>query len=279
MTDIALMPKSDMLVLHDLFFNLTKTREDVLNLESVIKNMPTAFEECPYPLFHSFADGMYTREIHINAGDLVVGAIHRNEYFVRVLKGRLWVVSEFGSKEILAPNSFVAKAGVKHIVFTLEDTVWTDTHRTDKTKIKEAEAEIFVDSYEELDRDKSIHNTFGLDIDDEALHAYKKTTDLIEQPEAWVEVSQSEINGNGVFVTHDIKPGEKITARIDNGRTPAGRYTNHSEYPNSEPILEDNKGYFSALREIKKGDEITVNYRDVRDKARLLDGYILCQGS
>ena len=260
-----------------LFFSVIKNRQDILNFEKYIRSMPTAFDQCPYPIFHSFADGMYTREIHINKGDLAVGAIHRNDYFVNVLKGRLWVVSEFGSREIIAPDSFIAKAGVKHIVFTLEDTVWTDTHKTDKTSIDKAEKEIFVESYEEFDRCKKIHEVLGLDEDDESLKNYKKFDDIIKQPESFIVIKQSKIDGLGVFAKRRISKGEKITARIRNSRTYAGRYVNHSDEPNSEAITEDDKGLFLVTKEIENNSEITVNYSDVRDCAKSLDRYLSCQ--
>lgn len=264
--------------LFEIFFHKTKSRKDILNLEQAIKDSPEAYSECPYPLFHSFADGMYTREIHINKGDLAVGAIHRNDYFVNVLKGRLWVVSEFGAKEVIAPSSFTAKSGAKHIVFTVEDTVWTDTHKTDKTTIEEAEKEIFVDSYEELDRYKGIYEVEQeLKLTPEFLENMRNTDDLIDSNDP-IEVKPSNIHGLGVFATKTIKKGAKIAlARLDNSRTIAGRYTNHSDSPNSEPVIEDNKGFFFSLEEIKKGSEITVNYRDVRDKAILLDRCTSCQ--
>lgn len=267
----------DVQALHSLFFYTVKTRGDILNFEQVIKNMPTAFDECPYPVFHSFADGMYTREIHINKGDLAVGAIHRNDYFVNVLKGRLWVVSEFGSREVIAPDSFVAKAGVKHIVFTLEDTVWTDTHKTNKTVIADAEKEIFVESYALFDKDKKIHEVLGLTEEDDALNSYKRTDDIIDQPESFIEIKKSKIDGLGVFTKKELKIGERITARIKNSRTYAGRYVNHSDEPNSEAITEDGKGFYSVLTQIKKHSEITVNYSNVRNCSESLDRYLLCQ--
>lgn len=271
------MPTEDVQSLHSLFFLTTKTREDILNFEQVIRNMPLAFDECPYPLFHSFADGMYTREIHINKGDLVVGAIHRNDYFVNVLKGHLWVVSEFGSREVIAPTSFIAKAGVKHIVFTIEDTVWTDTHKTKQTSIDKAEKDIFVESYEELDRCKKIHEVLGLSEDDEALKNYKKFDDIVKQPESFIVIKKSKIEGLGVFAKRDINKGERIIARIKNSRTYAGRYVNHSGEPNSEAIAEDDKGLFLVIKKIKKNSEITVNYSDVRDRAKSLDRCLSCQ--
>lgn len=150
-------PLRDVLAgLHEIFFDKIKTRKDLLEYDAHIRNMPTAYDECPYPLFHSFADGIYTREIHMNGGDLIVGKIHKNEYFVNVMKGRLWVVSEFYAKDIIAPYTFSPQAGVKHICFTLEDTVWIDTHRVRSSNIEDAEKEIFADSYAELDEYKGI---------------------------------------------------------------------------------------------------------------------------
>ena len=97
------IPDSEAKALHDIFFKITKSREDVLDFEEFINNLPTCVMGNPYPLFHKFANGMYSREIHFNKGDLITGAIHKNEYFVNVLKGKIWVVSEFGAKEIIAP--------------------------------------------------------------------------------------------------------------------------------------------------------------------------------
>jgi len=275
--------REDLYCMHKTFFQEIKTRKDVLDFEEDIKNMDNSFDECPYPLFHSFADGMYTREIHFNKGDLIVGAIHKNEYFVNVLKGRIWVVSEFGAKEIIAPASFTAKAGVKHIGFTLEDTVWSDTHKVNSDNVEDAEKEIFVDSYEELD---SYNNILGFsnmckDIDMTEIEIRQLSVnedDLIEQPENDAYVGDSDIEGKGLFAGKDFKKGDIIAlARKDNHRTPAGRYSNHSDSPNSKAITEDGKGFFSAIKDIKDGDEITINYRDAREKAKLLDGEILCQ--
>jgi len=146
----------DLFRVYKKLFMKIKSRKDALEFEEEIKDMDTAFDECPYPLFHSFADGMYTREMHINGGDLIVGKIHKNDYFVTMLTGRAWVVSEFGSKELIAPCSFKAKAGVKHIGFHLEDTVWMDTHNIASSNIEDAEKEIFADSYEDLDRHNNV---------------------------------------------------------------------------------------------------------------------------
>jgi len=273
----------DLRMMRSRFFGEVCTRDDVLSFESEIKAMSTAFDECPYPLFHTFADGMYTREIHFNKGDLIVGAIHKNEYFVNVLKGRIWVVSEFGAKEICAPASFTAKAGVKHIGFTLEDTVWTDTHRVESDNIADAEKEIFAESYDDLDNhNKVVYSKMCDDIgmfEQDIRSASLIESDLIDQPHLDpVEIKNSDIEGMGVFATRNIYAGGTIAvARIGDKRTSAGRYVNHSDNPNSAGTIDNGVGYFVAIRDIGKGDEITADYREIRKQAELLDRGDLCQ--
>ena len=43
-------------------------------------------------------------------------------------------------------------------------------------------------------------------------------------------------------------------------RTPLGGFINHSEKPNCQKIEVDNKWYLQTLRDIKKGEEITLKY-------------------
>lgn len=133
------------------------TRKELLEIQETIESWPDSLGEDPFPLFHSFADGMYTREMHVPALHFVVGKIHKNPYFVNVMKGRLFVISEFGCRELTAPCSFAAQAGVKHIGLTMEDTVWSDVHKVDSTTVKEAEEEIFAVSYEDLDEYNNVY--------------------------------------------------------------------------------------------------------------------------
>ena len=139
-------------VIHMLLFEKVKTRKDIVTLGEYVENHPDNLGKDPFPLFHRFAGGMYTREMHVPRGTLIVGAIHKNAYHINVVKGKLWVVNEFGAKEIEAPFSFTAREGVKNIGYVLEDLVWIDTSRTDKETVEEAEKDIFADSYEELDK-------------------------------------------------------------------------------------------------------------------------------
>lgn len=134
-----------------LFLDVDHDRESIQNLHDLIERSDGSLGKDPFPLYHSFADGLYKREMHAPKGYFLVGRIHKTEYFVNVLKGKLLVISEFGSKEIEAPFSFKAMAGVKHIGFFLEDTVWEDTYSCQSDTIEDAEKELYCDTYEELD--------------------------------------------------------------------------------------------------------------------------------
>jgi len=107
--------------------------------------------EDPFPLYHSFAAGMYTREMHAPKGYSIIGKIHKKDSIVYLIKGSLIVADINGTRVLKAPMMFESEAGLKRVAYILEDTIWTDIHKTDKTNIEEAEKEIFASSYEELD--------------------------------------------------------------------------------------------------------------------------------
>jgi len=129
---------------------LIPTREEIQTIQHIIEGWADAKHREDYTIFHTFADGMYTREMHVEKGEIIVGEIHRNDHIVNLLKGSLIVIDEFGNRRLDAPCSFVSKSGVKRVGYILDDCVWQDIHRTEKTTIDEAEKEIFVSDYEEL---------------------------------------------------------------------------------------------------------------------------------
>jgi|Deesub1362B_J571_1020462.scaffolds.fasta_scaffold11400_1 hypothetical protein len=149
--EVALSHKDKIRRVAETFFNSPyHNRKDITTFADYIQSLPENLGENPYPLFHVFADGVYSREIHIPAGHIIVGKIHRFESMVYVMKGKLLVADEFGIKMVTAPAQFVSKAGVQRIAYILEDTVWMDVHHTDKTTVTEAEKALFFNSHKDL---------------------------------------------------------------------------------------------------------------------------------
>jgi len=104
------------------------------------------------PLTHTFAEGIYVREIFIPAGTIVVGKIHKYEHPNFLLRGSVIVVTEEGGSEhLVAPLSLISPAGTKRVVVALEDTVWVTVHATTLTDPQAIEAEIIAKSYEDYE--------------------------------------------------------------------------------------------------------------------------------
>lgn len=96
------------------------------------------------PIKHHFSPNLYTREMRLNAGDMIIGKTHRHAHFCRVVQGRALVYSEHGWAQIEAPFYFQAPAGIKRLFIALEDFVFQTEHETSLTDLEEIERECIV---------------------------------------------------------------------------------------------------------------------------------------
>lgn len=254
-------------------------------------------DQQPCPVVHRFGPGIYIREVTLPAGCLVVGAKQLRHHLNIMLKGRVTVRKEGGGVETLdGPQWFVGKPGQK-VGYVHEDVVWQNVYATDETDIEKLEA-MFVDKGDQwgqanarriagADLMADVHRAdyhrllaeYG--IEHETARAQSvNTSDLIPFPHGSykVMVTDSPIEGRGLFATSDIEPGEFICmARVGEGRTPAGRYTNHSCTPNARfSLTEHGDLMMHATAPIKGmrgglvGDEITVDYRQALEVRKQL---------
>lgn len=78
-----------------------------------------------------------------------------------------------------------------------------------------------------------------------------------------IEIKPSKIQGKGAFTNNNFKKGDIIGLAHTNEQpsTELGQYHNHSDSPNSENVKVGNERYLYALKPMKKGEEITVDYR------------------
>lgn len=122
-------------------FPAAVTKDQLLAMHDHLRQ----FEQAEAPTEHYFANGMYCRSCVIPKHALVVGKVHKHEHLVMVLKGRITVWSERGRQDLTAPFIGVCPAGAQRLGFAHEDTVFVNVHRTDKTTLAEAEADIVED--------------------------------------------------------------------------------------------------------------------------------------
>ena len=100
----------------------TPMRERVERLEASMLTMPQA--DCP--VRHHFAPGVYLREMTIPAGTIVTGAVHKTTNLIVVSMGRLRIVTEDGTREVVAGDTVTCRPGMKNAVVALEDSRWTN---------------------------------------------------------------------------------------------------------------------------------------------------------
>ena len=77
---------------------------------------------------HSFADGLYLREMQMKKGQLGFSAIHKHSYGFFLLSGLLASSRESGVEEFVAPCYIISPQGAKRIVYAIEDCVIVTVH-------------------------------------------------------------------------------------------------------------------------------------------------------
>ncbi len=104
-----------------------------------------------YPLKQHIEGGMYTREIFMPKGNLVVSMIHKQNHPSFLLKGKLSFITDTGEvKNIEAPYKIFTKTGTQRVLYIHEDSEWCCVYKTDAITFEEAEADVYTNNYREL---------------------------------------------------------------------------------------------------------------------------------
>ena len=108
------------------------------------------------PLKHTFADGLYIREIFMPKGQIISTGIHKIEHPYFVQKGDVSVLTDEGIIRIKAPYNGITKPGTKRLIYMHEDTIWITVHATDKLKPEDVLKDVLAKDFN--DPDISIEN-------------------------------------------------------------------------------------------------------------------------
>jgi hypothetical protein len=258
-------------------------RSSILKYEEFAKAQP----QIEIPVIHRIHGGMYMREITIPKDCILTGQIYKFNHFDVMIKGDITVSTDGGErKRLTGYNVFNGMNGKKRAGYAHEDTTWLTVHPFDGINGEEIQKRITAQTFEELREFQN--NASSMDFHlmlksigfthDQMIAVSEFDGDLIKMPD-YVDnvcVMPSKIEGNGLFATKFIESGSEICpARINDKRTPAGRYTNHGFQENSEIKLSDGNAFIVAKTDIHNGEEITLNYRDVINTRNL--GGDLCQ--
>ena len=228
------------------------------------------------PVTHRFNGGMYSRQIKIPAGTMLVGRVHKFDHFDVMLSGDITVSTDTGeTKRLTGYNVFEGKAGKKRAGYAHEDTHWITFHSAEIRNEDEmydyltcknhAEYEQFK---LELDRADYALMVDEIGMTEPEIRAQAESDNdrtVLDEKYTYLYVAPSKIEGDGFFTDLRISSGMTICEMRVNGlRTEAGRYVNHSFNPNSViKMLDDGNIELLAIRDIEGGEELTVSYRNV----------------
>ena len=107
-----------------------------------------------FPLKHTFADGIYIRQMDMKADSMVIGAIHNHLHAWFLLTGHLAVVTEGSTEEFIAPCYVLATPGSKRVIYAMEDSIFVNIHKNPNNikDIDELESEIVSKTFEEYEQ-------------------------------------------------------------------------------------------------------------------------------
>ena len=97
--------------------------------ENIFGDGKTIVHSNEFPLKHTFADGIYVRQMDMKAGSAVVGAIHNHLHVWFLLTGHLAVATEDDVEEFISPCYVLAKPGSKRVIYAMEDSIFVNIHK------------------------------------------------------------------------------------------------------------------------------------------------------
>jgi hypothetical protein len=129
---------TDPLIKKEFINKVENLQEAMLNLDSdlIAKGNTDMF-----PLKHSFAEGIYVREMFIQESGLVIGKVHKNDHIWFLLSGELEIVTETGLEFYIGPCYIKSPAGTKRVLHAVTDSIFVNVfpNPTNTTNIEELE--------------------------------------------------------------------------------------------------------------------------------------------
>jgi quercetin dioxygenase-like cupin family protein len=135
------------------------TRKKILDFQNALVdnadevNIVTHHDSKIFPLKHTFADGIYVRQMSMDAGSVVVGAIHKHLHVWFLLTGHISVVTEDSVEDYIAPCYVVATPGTKRVIRANEKSIFVNIHKnpTNSQDIEWLEKEIVAKDFKEYE--------------------------------------------------------------------------------------------------------------------------------
>lgn len=90
-----------------------------------IENELKKHEQVELPIEHDFINGVYARTMHIPAGVILTGAVHRHDCFTVVRYGDISIYTDDGMKRFKTGDMIPSMAGIKRLGLSHAETLIT----------------------------------------------------------------------------------------------------------------------------------------------------------
>ena len=124
---------------------------DGVNIEGDGKHVVTNSKIAP--IKHTFADGIYIRQMDMAKDTVVVGAIHKHLHVWFLLTGHVSIATEDTTEDYIAPCYVVSTPGVKRVILAHENSIFVNVHKnpSNTQDIEKLEKEIVALNYKEYE--------------------------------------------------------------------------------------------------------------------------------
>ena len=142
---------------------LSITREKIIDIEqtlislsdnkNIIADNGNIVYHDKFKYKHTFADGIYIRQMTIAKDEVIIGAIHKHLHVWILLSGHITVLTEDKIEEYEAPCTVLSEPGVKRVIYGNEESIFTNVHKnpTNTEDIRELERQIVALNYKEYE--------------------------------------------------------------------------------------------------------------------------------
>lgn len=143
--------------------NEISSRSKILELEkillnsvddkNIVSNNGEIVRSNEFPLKHTFADGIYIRQMEMRKDSVVVGAIHNHLHMWFLLTGHITVATENCTEDYISPCYVVSTPGIKRVIYANEKSIFVNVHKnpSNTQNLDELEAEIVSKNYKEYE--------------------------------------------------------------------------------------------------------------------------------
>jgi len=122
--------------------------------ENIIGKSGEIVRSHEFLLKHTFADGIYVRQMEMKKDSVVIGAIHNHLHVWFLLTGNITVTTESSTEDYISPCYVVSTPGIKRVIYANKKSIFVNVHKnpSNTQDLDKLEAEIVSKNYKEYEK-------------------------------------------------------------------------------------------------------------------------------